>query len=232
MSQKKLLLFYRWLSQVFYHSNREVTGIKFRFSSRFSHCIHALINDAQREHLQADKHQPRGTSRAPPPFPLAPTSYWQPRTQGITHIESQQRPIWIAAPGPPAQVFMRCVEQHEGGREHGHLRHPWKSQTNRQSVRTTTARGLHPGLFFRDFLCPWPQTFSLLFLSSKYLTGFGRQSMLIKSQLKPYRKYKWILHSQNKTRQDCPSPWEPILASAAYHSKHLSVLFKEKDKLQ
>lgn len=41
--------------------------------------------------------------------------------KGDTHVESQQSPVRIAAPGPSAQILMGCVEQHEGRWQHGCL---------------------------------------------------------------------------------------------------------------
>lgn len=60
----------------------------------------------------------------------SPSSTAGPRRGGhaspsSTYVEPQQRPVRIATPGPPAQVLVGCVEQHEGGREQGCLGHRW-----------------------------------------------------------------------------------------------------------
>ena len=39
--------------------------------------------------------------------------------RGGTYVEPQQGPVRVTAPGPPAQVLVRRVEQHEGRGEHG-----------------------------------------------------------------------------------------------------------------
>lgn len=65
--------------------------------------------------------QVKAAQQPPPPPPRS----GGPRKPHSTYVEPQQRPVRIAAPGPPAQVLVGGVEQHEGGWEHGRLGHRW-----------------------------------------------------------------------------------------------------------
>lgn len=81
---------------------------------------------------------------------------------------------------------MRCVEQHEGRWEHGHLRDPWGKA--RVSARQPEEGGDIASSGTLLSLVYDHRFFSLSFfcLLSNYLAGFHQQSKCIKNQLKSY----------------------------------------------